>query len=242
LTQGHHDVVVFVSPRTSTLVPVDPKASAAALAEQFERETAFWKQLEIGKQIVERRDATALASLAHLLTHEDRHIRGNTAFVFAALGDTRGFATIADILTDRSDRPKGQGVPISTVGRDHVALQIKADRYYAAHLFGDLRDPRAVPILVPLLKDPDVNAVVPWSLGQIGDSRAVAPLLDALDDDRPSQRVLVIYALETLKARDAIPRLTALLDDHRKSNLGAHVSVADAARTAIAKLKSSLPR
>jgi hypothetical protein len=52
-------------------------------------------------------------------------------------------------------------------------------------------------------------------------------------------RVYSIYALETLNAREAIPRLISLLDDHRKSNLGAQVSVSDAAKAAIAKLKSA---
>ena len=102
---------------------------------------------------------------------------------------------------------------------------------------GDLRDPRAVPILVPLLKDTEVNSIVPWSLGQIGDKRAVGPLLDALDDDSPSMRVLSIYALETLDAKEALPRLFSLLNDRRRSNFGAVVSVADAAKAAIAKLQ-----
>jgi hypothetical protein len=50
-------------------------------------------------------------------------------------------------------------------------------------------------------------------------------------------RVLSIYALETLNAREALPRLISLLDDHRTSNFGAQVSVADAAKAAIAKLQ-----
>jgi HEAT repeat protein len=106
-----------------------------------------------------------------------------------------------------------------------------------AHLLGDLRDPRAVPVLVPLLTDTDTKSIVPWALAQIGDKRAIGPLLDLLDDNNPSTRVLAIYALETLNAREAVPRLIPPLDDHRKSNFGAQVSVADAAGTALAKLK-----
>ena len=87
-----------------------------------------------------------------------------------------------------------------------LRAQIREDRYYAAHLLGDLRDPRAIPILVPLLKDKEVNSIVPWALGQIGDKSAVGPLLDALDEDSPSMRVLAIYALETLNAKEAVPR------------------------------------
>ena len=67
--------------------------------------------------------------------------------------------------------------------------------------------------------------------------RVCEAIIDALDDDSPSMRVLSIHALETLNAREALPRLISLLDDHRKSHFGAQVSVADAAKAAIAKLQ-----
>jgi hypothetical protein len=40
-----------------------------------------------------------------------------------------------------------------------------------------------------------------------------------------------------LKATEALPRLAMLLNDHRRSNFGATVSVSEAARAAIAKLQ-----
>ncbi len=160
-------------------------------------------------------------------------MRGNAAFIFAGLGQPLGFQVIADMLTDRSDRPPG----VIAFGNWSLQAQIRSDRYYAAHLFGDLRDPRAIPILVPLLKDNDVKSTVPWALGEIGDKRAIAPLIDALDDPNPSMRVYTIYALETLHAREAVPRLISLLNEEQRSNSGAQVSVADAARAAIASLK-----
>lgn len=73
------------------------------------------------------------------------------------------------------------------------------------------------------MNDPEVNYVVPWALGEIGDKRAVGPLINALDDDSPSIRVLAIYALETLNAKEALPRLISLLDHQRLSNFGAQV-------------------
>ena len=91
--------------------------------------------------------------------------------------------------------------------------------------------------MVPLLNDPDVQFIVPWALAQTGDKRAVGPLLDVLDQDDPSMRVLAIDALETLHATDAVPRLRLLLDDHRRSNFWALVSVSDAAKAAIARLQ-----
>jgi len=129
-------------------------------------------------------------------------------------------------------------VMVSSDGRYHLEQQIRADRYYAAHLFGDLKDRRAVPILIPLLSDRDVSSVVPWALAEIGDNRANPPLIDVLDDRDPSMRVLAIYALEKLGAREALPRLRGLLDDHEKARFGEQASVAEAAKAAIAKLES----
>lgn len=237
-TEGSHDVVIFVARREPPAPAADRSLSTASLVEQFKSEKVFWRQFTIAKEIVDRRDPSVLPSLVTWLSHEDRHIRGNAAFIFGGLGDPRGFQVITEILADRSNRPEGQGIPgVAGDGRYRVERQIAADRYYAVHLLGDLRDPRAIPILVPLLKDPEVTSIVPWALGQIGDKRAIGPLLDALDDDSPSTRVLAIYALETLNAKEAVPRLIQLLDDHRKSNFGAQVSVAEAAKAAIAKLQ-----
>lgn len=238
LTGGGHEVVIFVAERESPKPTFDTTLSSGALVEQFKGEKVFWRQFAIAREIVDRHDASVLPSLVGWLSHEDRHLRGNAAFIVAGLGDARGFQVITDILSDRSDRPEGQGIPTaSSDGRYRVARQIAADRYYAANLLGSLRDQRAVPILVALLKDAEVNSTVPWALGQIGDMRAIGPLLDALDEDSPTMRVLAIYALETLHAREALPHLMALLNDHRRASLGALVSVADAAKGAIAKLQ-----
>jgi hypothetical protein len=238
LTDGPHEVVVFVAQRESPAPSIDKGLSTVALVEQFKNEQVFFRQFDIAKEIVNRQDARVLPALESWLTHVDRHQRSNAAFIFGKFGDPRGLQVISEILDDRSYRPEGQGIPTaSSDGRYHFERQIRSDRYYAAHLLGDLGDPRAVPILVALLKDTEVISIVPWALGQIGDRGAIGPLIAALDDDDPSKRVSLIYALETLDAKEALPRLTALLNDERKSNFGAQVSVADAARGAIAKLK-----
>jgi hypothetical protein len=51
-------------------------------------------------------------------------------------------------------------------------------------------------------------------------------------------KCLFIIALEKLRAGDALPRLHALLNDHEKSHFGAQISVADAAKAAIAALET----
>jgi len=238
LAEGDHDVVVFVAPREAPKPTVDSAQNSTALIQQFKNEKVFWKQFEIGKTIAGKHDPSALPPLADWLGHADRHIRGNVAFIFASLGDPRGLQTIADILADRSERPEGQGIPTApSDGRYRFERQVAADRYYAAHLLGDLRDPRGVALLVPLLDDRETQSVVPSSLVQIGDKRAIPPLIAALDKDDPSNRVLVIYALEALDAKEAIPRLMMLVNDDRKSRFGALVTVSEAAKAAIAKLR-----
>jgi len=207
------------------------------LLDRFKMEKVSWRQFEIARALAVANDRGAIAELEVWLTHDDRHLRGNVAFVLGRLGDPRGFETIAAILTDRSTRSTGQGIP---AGNWTVQAQIRADRYYAAHLLGHLKDPRGVDLLIPLLNDEEVDYIVPWSLAEIGDRRGIGPLVAQTDRDDPSLRVLAIGALERLKARDALPRLRQLLGDNRRSSLGDRTTVADAAKRAIAVL-SQLP-
>jgi HEAT repeat protein len=207
--------------------------SSRELLDRFKMEKVFWRQFEIGQVLAAANDRGAIAELEAWLTHDDRHQRGNVAFVLGRLGDPRGFETIAAILADRSSRSVGQGIPN---GKWTVEAQIRADRYYAAHLLGDLKDPRGVDVLIPLLNDKDVHYVVPWSLAEIGDRRAIKPLVAQTDRDDPSLRVLAIGALERLDAREALPRLRELLQDARRSNFGERTTVAQAAERAIAVL------
>lgn len=214
-----------------------PGESLSGLVEQFESTTMFWKQFEVAKKIVALHDKSVLQDLEPWLSNEDMRRRGNAAFIFASLGDDRGFQVIKSILEDRSTKRAVD--EIDSTGRPSPGLQIRDDRYYAVHLFGDLGDSRAVPILVPLLKDQEVNSIVPWSLGEIGDKSAIPPLIETLADNSSDMRVLAIYALEKLKAKEAMPQLRALLDDEEKIHFDGLGTVAEAARAAIASLEEN---
>ena len=172
--------------------------SATSLMEEFKGNRVFWQQFETAQKIVHLHDTSILEQLKPYLKDDDRHVRGNAAYVFAALGDDAGFEVIKAILTDRSGRPEGQGIP---GGGWALSAQISSDRYYAVHLFGDLKDARAVAILVPLLHDAEVNYIAPWALGEIGEKAAVPPILQMLSDKNPDLRVLAIDALEALRAK-----------------------------------------
>src|ERR1017187_3503358 len=80
-------------------------SSVAELLQQFESTGVFWQQFEVAKALVATKDASVVPKLEPWLTRSDRHLRGNAAFVFASLGDPRGFDVITAILNDRSDRP-----------------------------------------------------------------------------------------------------------------------------------------
>src|SRR2546425_8022547 len=159
LSQGSHEVIVFATLREPPKPIFDGTGlSLGALIDQFKNEKVFWRQFEIAKEIVKRHDASVLSFLVDWFNHEDRHIRGNVAFIFARSGDARGLQVITDILTDRSERPEGQGGrTCCNNSRYSVELQIRQDRYYSVHLLGELGDPGAVPLLVPFLKDPEIN-------------------------------------------------------------------------------------
>jgi HEAT repeat protein len=210
--------------------------SADQLLERFKQAKAFWQQFEYGEALAATGDRGAIGELQSWLTLDDRHARGNAAFVLARLGDLRGFNTIAKIFSDRSPRIVHREMMGSTGHGPGVPEQISCDRDYAGYLLAHLKDPRAVPLLIPLLTDRDVNSRVAWSLGQIGDPRAVSALMRVLDQDDPSMRVVAIRALEELRAEAALPKLRELLKDDRKSNSGLGTTVAESARHAIAAI------
>lgn len=225
-------VVLFSSAAFTQLNAADANASAARMVEEFNSPKYFWQQFEFAKGMVSAHNTNVLSLLAGGLTNEDRHARGNVAFVFAALGDERGFETLSNILVDKSLRPKTQNVN----GNWTLQAQIASDRYYAVHLFGDLKDPRAVPILIPLLNDKEVKDIVPWSLGRIGDARAIKPLMEQLREKDPWKCALAMDALADLRAVEALPRLRELSSSNEKVNLSGLTSLGEAANAAITKI------
>jgi HEAT repeat protein len=65
---------------------------------------------------------------------------------------------------------------------------------------------------VPLLKDAEVNLIVPWSLGEIGDKSAIPPLVEMLGDSRLEMRAAVLRALEKLEGKECRPPLRQIED------------------------------
>lgn len=199
------------------------------LREEFER-AGMSRQLELGEALIKRGDREVLAKLERWLSDEDRHVRANVALVFAGLGNPRGFQVLGDILNDRSSRRPGQGVGSL---KWSLPKQIEADRYYAVHILGHLRKSKAVDLLLPLLSDAQVGYKVAWALGETGDVRAIAPLIDKLRDPDALVRTYAIGALAKLKAKEALPQLRTLLNDRSLPRAGDQLPVGTSAKAAI---------
>jgi len=217
---------------------------------RFQSESEFLQQAEVADELVKVATLNDIPSLEPWLIHEDRRFRGNAAYVFTKLGDRRGLDTLLSILTDFSDQrtihsfnigiaPVSAGSRVkenlqATYKRNPgvVRSQITADRYYAVHLLGELRDARAVGALLPLLDDDQINYKVAWALGEIGDHRAVQGLIAALSNSDALVRVSAIEALEKLRAGEAIPSLVAMFDDKALPSAGDQISVGVTARRA----------
>ncbi|MBS0613604.1 MAG: HEAT repeat domain-containing protein [Proteobacteria bacterium] len=169
--------------------------------------------------------------------------------------------TLLSILTDFSNQrtihPPNIGiapVPAGSQVRENllgaykrnsrvVRDQITADRYYAVHLLGELRDARAVGALLPLLDDDQINYKVAWALGEIGDHRAIQGLIAALSNSDALVRVSAIEALEELRAGAALPFLVAMFDDKAVPRAGDRISVGVTARRAADMIRGgAVPR
>jgi HEAT repeat protein len=220
--------------------------AADELISSFQAEPAFWKQADLADEIAKVAELQDISALAPGLAHDDRHVRGDVAYLFAKLGDRNGFDTLTGILVDYSsqrvlhqDGGNWMHVPAAERTPRQLVWQIREDRYYAIHLLGRLHDPRAVDVLTPLLDRDENNYNAAWALGEIGDARAIPALITALSNEDALVRVCAIGALEALHAKQALPHLVALFDDSAMPNAGERVTVGTTARKAAESIRRS---
>ena len=84
-------------------------------------------------------------------------------------------------------------------------------RWQAANALGDIKDTRAVEPLIEALQVKDLQWHAALSLGKIKDPRAVEPLIAALNDKDPEFREQVALSLGDIKDPRAVAPLIALL-------------------------------
>ncbi len=94
-----------------------------------------------------------------------------------------------------------------------------AARLSVIRALGEIRDPRAVPLLLDLMQSDDleeylyVSSFAAKSLRQIGDATAVAGLVSTLSHERPGPRRMAATVLGSIGDAAAIPALVAALKD-----------------------------
>jgi HEAT repeat protein len=146
-----------------------------------------------------------------MIKSPDRSVRCNAGLVLARLGDDRGLAAVVAELNDAAPRP-APGRTRSD-GRPDVSGQVRQDRYYAAHVLGEMRDKRAVPALVATFGNPDLAYKAAYALSQIGDAAAVAPLRRLMGESGGDTRLAAAHALAKLGAPDGLPVVAGFLGD-----------------------------
>lgn len=157
-----------------------PSAVAAELLQEFKTAEFSFQQAKVGEKLAALRDKSVVPALFALLKSADRAERCNAGFVLARLGEERGLSAILAELQDRQPRPT-RWKSCNGCKTEFSPAQINQDRYYAAHVLGQLGDTRAVPALIETLQDESLNYQAASVLGRLGDARAIPALLAALE-------------------------------------------------------------
>ncbi len=157
--------------------------------------------------VVKKGDLSGLSSLEvltyMLLKDRDKNIRFNAFFYLRSIGGNE-IAIVA----------------LSRVLRDDESGDVRA---WAAKLFGEIGDPRAIEPLAKALRDDksgDVRIASAKALGKIGDPRAIEPLAKALRDDESDwARRCAAKALGKIGDPRAIELLTKTLRDDESGDV-----------------------
>jgi HEAT repeat protein len=164
------------------------------LMEAFSGAKYILYQKEVAQKLIGLGDKTIIPRIKKHLDTQDRKRKCNAAFVLAGLGDKKGVEIIICELEDTTSRPTDMR---RSDGSSYPEGQIRADRYYAAFLLGELGTKQAVPALIEALKDETINYRAAISLGEIGDKSAI-PALRKMVNDFPEERLWAGYGLAAM--------------------------------------------
>lgn len=193
------------------------------------REGRRWRDRAFAAELLGRvgnaRAVPALLDTIQATTTEDGDVREIALRALARIGDPVGVAPlietlkkaegwlaprIADILGRHGDLVTDPMIAFLNEESRHPA------RAWAAAVLGEVKSPRAYPVLIKSLNDLDdeVRAKSAGALGRLGDVRAVPHLLDRLlTDPIPFVRARIAGALGQFSGDEVIERLVRSLGD-----------------------------
>ena len=159
-------------------------------------------------------DRRALPILAELLRDSNHNIRASAALSFSKFSD---FTAPPELIAALFDPDVGMAISATkavTNSHDPRAIDAviaKLPESMAIHVLGQSHDPRALPALLAVLQNPantsEQRRAAASALGELGDLRAVDPLIAALNEDNFALTQSIIFALMAL--RDKRDRATA---------------------------------
>lgn len=166
------------------------------------------------------------------------------AWALGELGDTAAVGPLVRALTRESGEvAKAVARALVRIGPEAVGPLLPVvpslgpeGRGYAVRALGELRDPRALPVILPLLAapaDPSGRADAAWALGQLGDPRGGEALVPVLGDSDWRARLEASRAVGVLEARSAEASLEQL------RNADPHPAVREWAARSLAVLRGS---
>jgi HEAT repeat protein len=135
-------------------------------------------------------------------------------------------------------------IPLEQMGKYAVIPLMKIlqkngnkNRKDFARLLGDIKDRRAVNVLISALHDPEVGVreAAAGSLGQIKDARSVEPLVAALNDSDIHVRLSAFYALAVFKN----PRVKQIISSALKSFKDKRYTASETSRLVLALYRNS---
>ena len=165
-------------------------------------------QLRAAVALGELQDPRAFHQLTVALNSDDHEVRGKSAWALGNLGDPRASLALIVALEDRNPDVRGEATrALGRLGKRNPKNPSVA---------------KAVPPLIGLLEDdpdPQVRIYAAWSLGELGDLRAIYSLIDAADNEEDHHGILRAQSAEALgKLKDArvLPLLLKALqaEDH----------------------------
>jgi HEAT repeat protein len=157
--------------------------------------TADGNVTEAANQALKNLGPNAMPPMIEALASHDSRLTGNLIDAFELIGAPAVDALVAALGSDNSNRQRN-----------------------ASFALGRLKNPRAIPFLLPLLTSPYdiVRGPAAVALGEIGDPRAIDSVLPLLKDPYPIVRLSAAGALADMKATGTVEEIALLLKDTDK--------------------------
>ena len=205
----------------------------------------------------------AVGALVSLMSDDSDDVRMVAARSLAAIGDPKAVDALARALADPS-RWTATTVAADLIEMGPAAvptlIEIAADAdsgrpgaheaaVTAVRVLGEIRDPRAEPVLIELLRGADnlnVRARAAAALGAVGGPLALPALCSALGDDEWQVRAQAASSLGALGDRGSVAALSAAVEDEswwvRRNCAEALGELGDPGREALRALAGSPDR